>query len=96
MVNAQKDTAFPFTSSMFCLVLSGSSTIHGYIEPPQNHRNDKGLEYLSCEEMLRELELFNMEKRGVYADKYKTGENEGQNRLFSVLTAGRTRRNGGR
>ena len=68
MVNAQKTLLSH--SHLVCFIwfyLALVQEIRGYTEasPPQNHKKDKRLEYLLCEERLRELELFNIEKRRV-------------------------------
>jgi len=47
-----------------CLELSAQER-HVGAGPEEGHKNDPSLEYLSCEERLRELWLFSQEKRTV-------------------------------
>ncbi|TRZ21470.1 hypothetical protein HGM15179_005647 [Zosterops borbonicus] len=60
----------------------------------------KGFGHLSCEERLREVGLFSLEKRQLSGDlmnicKYQQGEcQEDESRLFSVLPSNGTRGNG--
>ena len=60
----------------------------------------RGLQHLSCEERLREMSLFSLEKRRLWGDNITTFQylkgayKQERNRLFTLSDSNRTRRNG--
>lgn len=73
--------------------------IHNKANLVKDHRNDQGLEHLMCEWILKELELFSLQKRSLKGESHQINtwlgrSGDERTRIFSMVPSDRTRGTG--